>query len=273
MSALELHFMATGENQHVFSDPADDEWVYKVPAAFGYLLPFDHPRRPVRRPRRPFRRMVHALLAPAPDGGRREAGEDAGEARSPTLRTRVHRTWLRHNRARKFARMLALMDRLRKDGHGALVLPWRVVRGPVRLHVDGRVHPYEGPVLAQRRATFRRIDEIVQGDGWAALVDAQHALWRRGMAVADVVRYTSWAVLDGRVRLADADSLTADPAVARRYVCDAVFAEESALVRRLVEGEAAGWVDAYLAYVRGQVNARVLGRLWGAGAGASRRAA
>jgi hypothetical protein len=44
---LRLEFLATGTWQHVFVEGRDREraWVYKIPAAFGRLLPFGHPQR------------------------------------------------------------------------------------------------------------------------------------------------------------------------------------------------------------------------------------
>src|ERR1051325_11978400 len=67
---LDLVFLATGTWQHVFVHRDDREvgWVYKIPSAFGYLLPFDHPQR--LRPRSLPARAVDALLARLPPGER-----------------------------------------------------------------------------------------------------------------------------------------------------------------------------------------------------------
>jgi hypothetical protein len=262
-SALKLRFLATGGNQHVFVDEAsgDGDWVYKVPAHFGHLLPWDHPRRLARkRPRTRLKRAVHGLLFAQPPA--QHATAPASVPR--TTRERVWAEYLRHNAERRFRRMLRLMEVLSERKQADVLMPYRVQRDrTVTLHVGDRALPYRGPVLVQRRACFRKVPEIIDHGDWDALVAAQHRLWRQGLAVADVVRYTSWVLLDGRLCLADADSLTDSLGVARTYVTARVMDDEVGIIGRALAGvQTVRARQEYLSHIFAGVNRETLDRLW-----------
>jgi hypothetical protein len=265
-----LDFVATGGNQHVFVARGCglDDWVCKIPASFGRVLPWDHPRRLTRgAPRGRVRRMVRQLLsvdAPTATG-----------ARAPSsrlrLRDHVHSRTLQYQAARKFRRMLDLMEELAARDAADQLLPFFVERDQsVLLRVDGRTLPYRGPVLVQRRAEFRQMREVIDDGGWERLVEAQHQLWRGGVAVADVVRFTSWVHFEGRLCIADGDSLTTDLGVARSYVSASVLANEAAVVARLLLREPAhGSAAEYLAFMKSRINRGELERAWRADAAAA----
>jgi hypothetical protein len=270
-ATLHLEFLATGGNQHVFvaRESAEDGWVYKVPAAFGYLLPWDHPRRLARKPPRGrLKRVLYRTLfaPPAAAASRQTRWAPA------TLRDWIWAQYIRWNARNKFTRMIRLMEELGERGQASLLVPFTVERRhDVILHVDGRALPYRGVLLMQRRAEFRKVRNIIDEGNWRVLIEAQHRLWRNGVAVADVVRYTSWVTLDGRICLADADSLTSNLQVARSYVSESVFADEAAIIARALGGAPTERpVGEYLTYIREHINRDVLDRLWRADLAANR---
>jgi hypothetical protein len=259
----ELGFIATGGNQHVFEDlSGDSEWVFKIPAAFGRIVPWNHQRR-LRRaePRnRAYRLIYRALFAP----------------RGTPLDSRIEpvgaaqRMWARYierNASRRFHSMLRIMDTLSRCGGADLLLPYTVESGPVVLHMDGRIISYPGPVLRQRRAVFRRVPDVIADNGWDELVSAQHRLWRFGVATADVIRHTSWALHDGRPCIADGDSLTTRTAVAQGYVSPAVLDRERDLVRRVVRQTGSDVnAEAFLTFMARHINRQALQAQWKHGA-------
>jgi hypothetical protein len=272
---LQLRLLATGGNQHVFveQEQEDCEWVYKIPAAFGYILPWDYPRRLRRQePRGRLKRLVYrTLFAP------RAAAVAAANAVEPgrwAPGTPLEWAWaqyIRFNATRRFNRMLHLMELLSARGAGELLVPYRIERDrSAVLHVYGRAIPWKGTLLLQRKVRFRNMKEIIDHGRWEMLTEAQHRLWRQGIAVADVVRYTSWAVHDGRLCLADADSLTDSLRVARSHVSPPVMKRTHRSLKNALTEQT---VEEFLNHMNEHINEPALRRLWGADVHGNRRVA
>jgi hypothetical protein len=284
-SALDLAFLGSGAWQHVFvhSGGREAEWVVKVPAAFGYTVPL-RPRLRALTPSRPHKRALHwLLLAPDRIVARFEAAEsaperDAGDwiaralvplaARSRAAVEEGVAVYLRRDRRGRFVEMLELLEQLSTDGLADVVLPFRVVRrGAATLRMSDRVVSYEGPILIQRRAAFFGGGRLhVDTFAWEDLVDAQQRLWRRGIAFAEqnqILGPMNWALLDGRLRLADTSSLTRDGRFARRLLDDATLdAKERAVLARLDGSVPAASLREYFRFVRSAINRERFDALW-----------
>lgn len=268
---LHLRLLATGGNQHVFVDRDREQcdWVYKIPSAFGYILPWDYPRRLRRQPPRgrlkrfAYRQLFApstAVLAVVNEGGR-------GRWTPDTPLEWAWAQYIRWNAARRFNRMLRLMELLSERGREDLLVPYRIVNGSSAiLYVDDRALPWSGPLLMQWRVNFRSIKQIIDHGQWEILTESQHRLWRQGIAVADVVRYTSWVLHDGQLRIADADSLTDSLKVARTHVSPGILDLEASIIRRHLKGvHTERPVEEYLEYMRTHMNQSVLEQLWRTG--------
>jgi hypothetical protein len=265
-NALHLRFLATGDNQHVFvdRDQTQCQWVYKIPSAFGYILPWDHPRRLKRQPPRGRLKLFayRQLFAPSPA----VAGRNAGSKDRWTPDTRLEWAWaqyIRWNSARRFKRMCQLMEVLSERGGRDLLVPYQVNSGTSAvLYVEDRALPWSGTLLMQRRIEFRSLKQIIEHGQWETLIEAQHRLWRHGIAVADVVRYTSWVLYDGQPRLADGDSLTDSLKIARTHVSPAILDLEASIIRRRVKGVRTEPLEEYQAYMSAHISQRMLAQLW-----------
>jgi hypothetical protein len=269
-SPLHLRFFATGGNQHVFEETsgAFGEWVFKVPSAFGFVVPWDHPRRLRRKPpRNPVWRVLYRwLFAPTPSE-QAAVADPAARRWSPTRP--LEQAWaqyIRWSSTRRFNRMVRLMGDISAMGGSDLLLAYRVLeQRPVVLEVSDREIRYEDPVVMQQRARFRKMHEIIDEGDWESLVEAQYRLWRLGFAVADVIRHTSWVMQDGQPQLADADSLTDDLSKARVHVSDWVHADEAEMVMRALKGvPTRRSPDEFLDFMRRHINVEALERHWGA---------
>jgi hypothetical protein len=245
---LDLTFVRTGDEQHVFVEAgaADQLWLYKIPAAFGFILPADHPKRP--RPKG----QAWRWLVRAPGGPRLFAMR---------VRTRNRRS---------YERMLGVVEYMQAVGVGDVLLPCRVVRGGrAMLRVSDGACEYHGPILVQRRADafFDQIAGNLSCYDWSHFVDLQHRLWRYGVGfwfAREALGPRSWALLDGRLCLGDTGALTMDYA----QVYDALDpASLDVRVRRQIEkSRPTDRAVEYFAFVRREVNREQLERLWGADA-------
>lgn len=227
-SARDVVLLASGATQHVFisHDAADSDWVYKTPAFIDELLPgrlgFRH-----LQPQRRRSRLLYAMAFQVPRSLWNSPVAWFLRVRDPygmgtfvregylAILTRLLGSLHRRARIRRFAQTAALLARTAGTPAADCLMPWRVgYRASLRLHYGGRVKRYHGPVLAQRRADlfYDGCDGLAHFD-WGEVVRAQHTLWRTGVGIGDAataIGPLGWALLDGRLRLADTGSLTAD---------------------------------------------------------------
>jgi hypothetical protein len=274
---LRLDFLATGTWQHVFvragdaarekngragatnDDATNDEaralddepraWVYKIPAAFGYVLPFDHPQR--FRSQRLLTRTSHALVARLPRGRRLLAAR------------------LRRRSAGKFDAMLALVESMCEGGLSDVMLPCEIVRDcEAELNVGGAKVAYRGHVLKQRRADylFERSERLRSLD-WGEIVEAHHRLWRHGVTFETstaVLGLKNWALFEGRLRLFDTSSLTSDPRRVSRALAPKELdrRERFARAKQATGGDPHEPLVEFFRFMRREINRGKLEQLW-----------
>lgn len=245
----QLKFLATGTWQHVFVGEEDERrWVYKLPSAFGYILPFDHPQRfaPASR----TAQLLSALCTALPGG------------------PNVYAAALRRASRRRFAHMLMLIETIERHGLSDILLPCEVLRdAAAALEVDGTTSAYRGFVLKQRRADylFER-SENLRSFEWREIVEAHHRLWRCGVTFSTttaVLELKNWALLDGRLQLFDTSSLTDDPRRVRRVLSEEELdRREQTLLRRSVERKSSEPLVEFFRFVRRELNRDKLDQLW-----------
>jgi hypothetical protein len=247
---LDLVFLATGTWQHVFVHQDDREkgWVYKIPSAFGYLLPFDHPQR--LRPRSLPVRACDALLARLPPGER-------------ALAKRLRRLSLR-----SFERMLVFIEEIERQGLSDILLPCETLRETeAALEIEGQRFTYRGVMLRQRRADylFER-SENLRSFEWREIVEAHHRLWRCGITFSTttaVLELKNWALLDGRLRLFDTSSLTSDRREVTRALDESELNKrEQSVLRRVAERQSSEPMVEYFRFIRRELNRDKLEQLW-----------
>ncbi|HVG35711.1 MAG TPA: hypothetical protein VM911_21850 [Pyrinomonadaceae bacterium] len=247
---LDLIFLATGTWQHVFVQRGDTEkrWVYKIPSAFGYLLPFVHPQR--LRPQSRPTQAGDALLARLPLGER-------------LLASRLRRLSLA-----KFNRMLVLIEEVERHGLSDILLPCdELHETTATLEIEGQRFTYRGVMLRQRRADYLfESNENLHSFEWTEIVEAHHRLWRCGITFSTttaVLELKNWALLDGRLRLFDTSSLTSD----RRVVTRALGEEElnkreQSVLRKVAERQSSEPFIEYFRFIRRELNRDKLEQLW-----------
>jgi hypothetical protein len=276
---LQLDFLATGTWQHVFvsvdkearaansqARETEDEaraaneevraplrspraWVYKIPAAFGYVLPFEHPQR--FRSEKLSERTTHALLA------RLRRGEKLLAAH------------LRRRSAERFDAMLALVEFMCESKLSDILLPCEIVRDcEAELHVSGATIAYRGHVLKQRRADylFERSEHLRSLD-WREIVEAHHRLWRHGITFETstaVLGLKNWALFEGRLRLFDTSSLTSDPRRVSRALAPKELdrREQFARTKQTTGGDASEPLVEFFRFIRREINRAKLEQLW-----------
>lgn len=247
---LRLTLLATGTWQHVFvnEDEAEQLWVYKLPAAFGYVLPFAHPQR--FRPASLPAQICAALCLRLPCGAK------------------LYAAYLRRASRQRFARMLALIEQLDRHGLADIMLPCAALRdAAARLEVAGATFAYRGDILKQRRADylFER-SENLRSFEWREIVAAHHRLWRCGITFSTttaVLELKNWALLDGRLQLFDTSSLTSNPRRVRRVLGAAELdRREQAIARKAVERKSAEPLVEFFRFIRRELNRDKLDQLW-----------
>jgi hypothetical protein len=233
----DLTFLATGECQHVFAATGEEDaqWVYKIPAAFGYLLPSSHPSRKSFKPKSRSQQLVRLALVTLPAavhkrgsalsarlGTRLARGGESALLRSfdrcalmpKALGESLLRRYVLWERVSRFNRMLRTLDLMRAMGLSDVVLPHRIIRkGMAVLRVNGCTYRYEGPFLVQRKAEFFDKSRNFKSFPWEDLITQQQLMWRHGIALdgpAEVLGPKNWALMDGRLRLGDTSGLTTD---------------------------------------------------------------
>jgi hypothetical protein len=284
-AAVELTFLATGSRQHVFvrRDAREDEWVYKIPAAYGRIVPYSLylQRRASSSYAHKKRTLSSRLLSPgastdpvrlfetAPRSGLMGLGVTVLEQMynvPPALRNRLFVAAFEWSSRRAFRTMLATMDYLARRGIAQVLLPYEVIpRAAAVLHVDGSSVPYQGPILVQRRSRFLGLVDFGSFE-WREVIEAQHLLWRNGIALTDKEKLgpSNWASFEGHVRLGDTNSLTRDYRRAYRALDPKVLDERVGVVLERLGGRETTRALArqYFRVVREEINQRKLTELW-----------
>lgn len=287
---LELTFLATGAWQHVFvkSDGTEDSWVYKIPATFGYILPFNHPKCHFRS-NEIFAKTLLLLLILLPNRLHRKTYqqlviymENRGWSRCnpllkslgraiqlpPAIGEKVLRRHLKRTTAAHFEAMLDVIAHLARNGIADILLPYRIIRNrKAILHFEGKAFSYGGPILMQRRAEFLfEENEHLESFEWREMVEAQHRLWRHGITLRRlhvIFGPRGWALLDGRLRLCDTSGLTRSLNTARRALSQKELdnREKSALARMMQVKPSEPAAD-YISFMRRKINRKQLDQLW-----------
>jgi len=200
-------YLTTGAWQHVFVPPGNEfaNWVCKIPAAFGDIVPYHHGI--TFWVRNPYERALNFVCYALPRGLQnricrrieklveryRPAGGNVALPRFQHLAQRLgalgERRLVGHcrrMRARNFEGMLSLIERISDRGIDGVLVPCRVIRaGEARLRVDGATRVYRGPILLQQRADRLLENECdLESFEWNELVEAPHRLWRHGIGLA-----------------------------------------------------------------------------------------
>jgi hypothetical protein len=180
---------------------------------------------------------------------------------------------LAYSRRRRFDAMVGQLDYLKDRGLGDVLLPYRFLpRLDAVLEANGRSSRYSGPAIRQRKAAFFSGGALdFRSFEWREIVDAQHRLWRCGIAFSElnqILGPMNWGTLDGRVRLADTSNLTSNARLARRLLDGArLDAKERVVMERLAPPATPETAAEYFRFVRGEINLRRFDELWRADVG------
>jgi hypothetical protein len=283
---VDLTLLGSGAWQHAFvpTGQSEPEWVYKLPAAYGYILPL-RPRLEHFAPASAARKAALLLLKSpdrladasrrwggsrnAPAGSRALAALGSGVAEVICLaRDGCLAPVLRRSRRRRFDTMVQQLEFLSLHGLADVLLPYRVLPElEAVLRVDERRVDYRGPAIKQRKAEFFRGGALdFESFEWMEVVSAQHRLWRCGIAFSEINQILgpmNWGLLDGRVRLADTSNLTSDARLARRLLEPAALdAKQAVVMGRLSEPATPEVAAEYFRFVRSEINQKRFDRLW-----------
>lgn len=285
---LDLSFLSTGKSQHVFVKAGDrkDGWVYKVPAMFGYVLPFDHRdcgfRSPLWRtccfllvwvPQGLFKRGFLRLLHIAQRQGWEKMEQFLCRI-EPALRAlsmvgqRCLAAFLKRVRAKQFTLALDCINYLLARKVRNVLLPCQVLHEQEAiLRFDAQCVRYRGPILKQKRAdTFFERCGGLDSFSWSAIIEAQHRLWQHGVGLSEPVETLgpyNWALFHGQVRLADTGALTDDVRKVRRCLRDHNLNRTVRRFHSWPEGnDPLPLILKYCAFIRRAINEQMLRRLW-----------
>ncbi len=284
---LQLTFLTTGATQHVFTNSKQPEngWVYKIPAAFGRVVPLRTGARSIEPWNRSlavlqvlFYKFPSKLAALTHKTGKQADFEyilakslNAVAIKLTTILAHAGdcllSAYLRYGHKKRFHSMLLILDALSKGGLNDVLLPYRIIpHARATLWVNGKSFAYQGPILMQRRADrfFEHAEQVEEFD-WQQFITAQQKLWRSGFALSDaaeVLGPSNWALLDGRVRLGDTLSLTTNYEEAIDTLNHKILDDrEQWLLGLMVETERPRTVE-FFTQVRGEINADCLKQLW-----------
>jgi hypothetical protein len=241
-ASIRLKYYATGFYAHVFlRDDVSDEWVYKVPAAYGYLLPFPTVMHKRRRPPI-WKRSVVRLLGPT-----------------------IWHPLMRWRRKRSFLEVLDILACIPADARNSL-LPFRVENTiSAVLVVDGHESRYCGPALLQLRVPLPTLEELLLHDP-CAIIETQHRLWEVGIGLterAQVVGTRGWAPLHGQLRIADTSHLSRSKLRVKAAVRPEVFSYQLGRMRRLLPaGPLLENAPLFVQRLQQGLNPGVVDRLW-----------
>lgn len=282
---LNLTYLATGSFQHVFTETGmvDGAWVYKVPAAFGYILPYPTSRS-ILTPHNFYERALKLTLIRVPDAllnrvsRRRALYREARQWRQLSIPLaflerscergqaagrRLIAAYCKPRRRRKFHAMLDLLEYIAAQGLADTVLPFAIIpTAAATLRVNGRAFSYEGPILMQRKAScvFENGESFRSFD-WSDVVESVHRLWRHGVGLSESLR--PWAVLEGRARLFDTSGLTRDADKLWRSTSEETMdGREGMALREWERLSSDCCATEYFRFVRREVNQERLRQLW-----------
>jgi len=289
---LDLEFLATGARQHAFvrTGQEEDGQVYKIPASFGCVLPFDQPTRWFKARNLYEQVLVEVLFCiPRFFCSRLDKGFDRliNRCSLRSLKAIVNVTkrlyhlplilgkelvaayWKRDS-LKIFQAMLELIEYLHQHGVQDVLLPCRIIRnGEARLHVNGAVRRYKGPILIQRRGDLffdHNTACPLESFEWREVVESQHKLWRHGIALgapAEIIGPTNWSLLDGHLYLGDTGALIKDFRCALDLLNEETLAKKStAVLKSLLEVNSREPAEAYICFVRKNINQDKLNELW-----------
>ncbi len=271
---LALNYLATGEYQHVFQRAGEsgDPWVFKIPAAFGFVLPFEQPQR-FFWPETLCEKLIYHATLSLPQYLERRISKrlTAIDGHGPMRRlgVRLAARYCRLVRLRCFREMLGVIDRVASHGLSEILLPYRIIRRcRARLDVDGRQTRYEGPMLVQRRALLFEEGVDFVSVNWQDIVDAQHMLWKCGIGVSgggEMLGTRSWALLDDRISLADTSALTTNKSQIRANIQPELLDKAQNEAVRHLDANGLGRANYYLTRIRQEINLKRFNELWGSG--------
>jgi len=283
---VELTLLGSGAWQHAFvpADQSEAEWVYKLPAAYGYILPL-RPRlehfapssaskkaalRVVRSPDRladALHRWGESRGASAASRAAAVLGHGVAEALC-LARDGCLAAFLKRSRRRRFGTMVQQLDYLSRHGLADVLLPYRVISEfEATLWVGERRFAYRGMAMMQRKAEFFRGGALdFASFQWSEVVSAQQRMWRCGVAFSEINQILgpmNWGLLDGRVRLADTSNLTSDYRLARHLLDGSALDAKEAVVMGRLSAPATPEVAAeYFRFVRSGINQQRFDELW-----------
>lgn len=288
---IDLTFLTTGAWQHVFveTDREAERWVYKLPAAFGYVLPFHHPQCCFRS-NEIYARTLRFLLMRLPGRFHKKYYQPAvayveqrncrfgrllklGERliQGPSvLGEKILRRYLKRTTLNHFETMVDIIEYLARIGLADTLLPYEIISdGSAVLRVEGKELAYRGPILKQKKADFLfEESENLESFEWQDVVEAQHRLWRHGVTLRrahGIFGPRGWALLDGRMRLFDTSGLTKDPRVARRALTEKELDQrEGSLLAKARQADSVGSAAEYFRFMRREINQDRFSQLWGA---------
>jgi hypothetical protein len=283
---VELTLLGSGAWQHAFvpADQTEAEWVYKLPAAYGYILPL-RPRLEHFAPSSASKKAALRLLR-SPDrladalhrwgdsrgasaASRAVAALGHGVAEALCLaRDGCLAVFLKRSRRRRFHTMVQQLDYLSLQGLADVLLPYRVLTEfEAGLWVGERRIGYRGAAMMQRKADFFRGGALdFASFQWSEVVSAQQRMWRCGVAFSEINQILgpmNWGLLDGRVKLADTSNLTSEYRLARRLLDGSALDAKEAVVMGRLESPATPEVAAeYFRFVRSEINQQRFDELW-----------
>jgi hypothetical protein len=283
---LDLTLLAAGTRQHAFVPThGSREWVYKIPATSGLLQQYG-PDLAEYNPVGRLKSLFFNLCVRWPDDVYRRLVErqarSASRARSifaafaersyAAFSTARHR-WLerayRWTRLRYFRRMLSITQHVVRQGLSDLLVMHHVLENSeATLRTPTGVRRYRGPILVQEWAVFFDRSGCFDAFDWNDVIDAQHRMWRRGVALSDaneILGPKNWALVGGQLRLGDFSSFTTNYRQARRGLRpDILDARQQRVLRRLRNEVPAQAVlaEQYFKRVRAEINEARLAQLW-----------
>jgi hypothetical protein len=289
MEELDLTYLSTGVAQHVFVRTGkEDHWVYKIPAAFGYVLPHTHRCAKFNTANR-YEKLLRQALIKVPRAVYRAgcgvpfplATQErvVKSTRRPNLLEpllalpcsvgeKLTTIYLRRKQRNHFESMLRMIRYVSDHGLDDILVPYKIVPdGKATLRIDNRTIHYKGPILVQRRADFffEKIERLTSFR-WKELVEAQQLLWRIGVGFqtpGETLGPKNWALAHGRLRLADTDALTRDYDRVRNNLSeDRIDKKAAAVVKRMSKTDESEPVSEYFRFIRSEINQDKLARLW-----------
>ena len=283
---LDLTEFACGTRQRVFlpTGKNDDGWVYKLPSTSGATEHYGLELR-AYRPTGALTSMLYQAFVQLP-GDRHQRhlarlerdGAPAARVRAAEnryrgmceARGRSLAAAYRWTRRRHFRKMIALARDIAGRDLADVLLPFHVLlEATAILRAGSAVERYRGAVLVQLRADFFDRSGRFDAFSWDDVITAQHRLWRAGVGLSDaneILGPKNWALVDGRLKLADLSSLTRNARHVRRLLAKEVLDErQGQVLRRIAREDSPEQLDLaqrYFTHVREQIDQASFDQLW-----------